>query len=274
MAEWLKALDLKSSKPVRVSGVRISLAPFRIALSEPNRASGRGNARSVNCREKGGQRTSGKTEGSRPSAQMDCGSTSRMSVTREESLRSECRARTGTQFGHVAVPNSDRKQSNLYAPGMDGPLAYFLTWTCYGTWLHHDERGSVNRTHNQFGTPRLASDPRRVLNEAKSLRWPPVFFNTTMRACVHGAIVDHASFRRWRLHAVNVRTNHAHVVVSASACPDTMVEEFKSWGTRRLREAGLFDRSRLVWTRGESTVYLWTDEQVVDKVAYVRDRQD
>ena len=28
---------------------------------------------------------------------------------------------------------------------MSDPLAYFITFTCYGNWLHGDERGSVDR---------------------------------------------------------------------------------------------------------------------------------
>ncbi len=35
------------------------------------------------------------------------------------------------------------------------PLAYFITFRCYGTWLHGDRRGSVDRFHNIYGTPRL-----------------------------------------------------------------------------------------------------------------------
>ncbi len=28
---------------------------------------------------------------------------------------------------------------------MSEPLAYLLTWTCYGTWLHGDRRGGGRR---------------------------------------------------------------------------------------------------------------------------------
>ncbi len=32
----------------------------------------------------------------------------------------------------------------------DIPLAYLITFRSYGTWLHGDERGSVNRFRNQY----------------------------------------------------------------------------------------------------------------------------
>ena len=38
------------------------------------------------------------------------------------------------------------------------PLAYFITFRAYGTWLHGDERGAVDRRHNDYGTPYLPVD--------------------------------------------------------------------------------------------------------------------
>src|SRR3990167_3915650 len=35
------------------------------------------------------------------------------------------------------------------------PKAYFITFTAYGNWVHADARGSVDREHNEFATPRI-----------------------------------------------------------------------------------------------------------------------
>jgi hypothetical protein len=40
------------------------------------------------------------------------------------------------------------------------PLAYLITFRAYGTWLHGDKRGSVNRFHNRFGTSLIAPNER------------------------------------------------------------------------------------------------------------------
>jgi hypothetical protein len=48
------------------------------------------------------------------------------------------------------------------------PLAYFITFSCYGTHLHGHESASVDRSHNQYGAPHLQSDEkRRQLAEEK-----------------------------------------------------------------------------------------------------------
>jgi hypothetical protein len=44
------------------------------------------------------------------------------------------------------------------------PLAYLITFRAYGTWLHGDKRGSVNRFHNRFGTPFIAPSVYRRLD--------------------------------------------------------------------------------------------------------------
>src|SRR6266478_1713782 len=43
-------------------------------------------------------------------------------------------------------------------PAMSEPVAYFITFTTYGTWLHGRAPGSVDREHNQPGTAFLPAD--------------------------------------------------------------------------------------------------------------------
>jgi len=39
------------------------------------------------------------------------------------------------------------------------PLGYIITCRTYGTWLHGDERKSVDPKNNKFGTPRIEHNP-------------------------------------------------------------------------------------------------------------------
>jgi len=43
----------------------------------------------------------------------------------------------------------------------DRPLAYFLTFTTYGAWLHGQSPGSVDDEHNQIATPFIEPNPNR-----------------------------------------------------------------------------------------------------------------
>jgi hypothetical protein len=53
------------------------------------------------------------------------------------------------------------------------PSAYLLTWTCHGTWLHGDERGSVDEQHNRYGRPMLAANPMLKEHRRAELSNPP-----------------------------------------------------------------------------------------------------
>ena len=38
------------------------------------------------------------------------------------------------------------------------PLAYLITFRCYGTWLHGDVRGSMDSKHHVYGAPKIAAN--------------------------------------------------------------------------------------------------------------------
>lgn len=52
-------------------------------------------------------------------------------------------------------------------PAMPDPLAFFLTWTTYGTWLPGDERGWVAKGKGFQGP---APDKERAASERMTFR--------------------------------------------------------------------------------------------------------
>ena len=87
------------------------------------------------------------------------------------------------------------------------PIAYLITFRTYGTWLHGDERYSINRSNrNLDGTFKL--DRNVPLEEAMrdEIDRPPVILNGQQRKAVHAAIKELCDRRRYALHALNVRT--------------------------------------------------------------------
>src|SRR2546423_1173612 len=96
----------------------------------------------------------------------------------------------------------------------DSPLAFLITFRSYGTWLHGDERGSVSRFRNQYKSRRLPPEKKWLEMNTKRLRDEPVILDAAQRQRVEVAARETCEFRKWFLHAINVRTNHVHVVVS------------------------------------------------------------
>jgi REP element-mobilizing transposase RayT len=158
---------------------------------------------------------------------------------------------------------------------MAEPLAYFLTWTTYGTWLPGDARGWVERP-GQFRPPNagLEAAARALLKEE------PCVLDGEQRRLVEQVIARHCAIRGWHLHVVNCRTQHVHVVVTAGAPPKVVRDQFKAWCTRHLKalqRARQADPSQAVrvhwWTEGGSTRWLNDEVSLTEAITYVRDCQ-
>jgi REP element-mobilizing transposase RayT len=156
---------------------------------------------------------------------------------------------------------------------MSDPIAYFLTWHTYGTWLPGHAQGSVDEEHRQFGTPFVAPDSQRVARNAAGLVHPSVTLDKPWRTAVQAAIVEVCTYRGWILAALHVRTTHVHVVVAAQAPPEKVLNDFKAYATRRLRREKLAEASLRVWAGHGSTRYVWNDKQLDEVVDYVVNRQ-
>ena len=149
------------------------------------------------------------------------------------------------------------------------PLAYFITFTTYGTWLQGRDPGWVDRGHNEYGTPIPAADAEREYQQRAKMRQPEYLLDEIRRAIVLKTIQEVAAHRSWRLWAVHVRSNHVHVVVTAPLDPEKVMSDFKAWASRRLRESLSEDADRYRWTQHGSTRYLWSEQAVAEKVEYV-----
>jgi REP element-mobilizing transposase RayT len=154
-------------------------------------------------------------------------------------------------------------------------LAYFITFTTYGTWLHGSSRGqgSVDMRHNTFGAPYIAPSEERE-KKAREARLQPAYVMTAReREVVCRAIVELSQARRWNLLAVHVRSNHVHVVVCADLDPGRMMSDMKARASRELTASGFGDAKRKRWTRHGSTLHLFRESEVAAKIHYTLDEQ-
>ncbi len=149
-------------------------------------------------------------------------------------------------------------------------VGYLITFRCYGTWLHGDERGSVDRRyHNRYGEAKIRPDDEVRAKKSKLLKQEPYFLGASERQVVETAIREVCVFRAYNLFALNVRTEHAHIVSGNHGKPERMKDSFKAYSSRALRAAGLISTDFRPWSRHGSTRYLWTEDHVALAVDYV-----
>ncbi len=150
------------------------------------------------------------------------------------------------------------------------PLAYLITFSCYGSHLHGSEKGSVDRNHNLIGGRYLAPEPGLLRERARRMSRPSYALDNTRRRIVLVAIHQVCMHRKWLLIAAHVRMTHVHVVVSANVAPEIPMQAFKAYASRSLDKRETPNKR---WTRHGSTKYLWKKEDVAGAVRYVVDGQ-
>jgi len=114
------------------------------------------------------------------------------------------------------------------------PLAYHITFGTYGTRLHGDERGTVDRDHHQFGEPFLEPDMVRQHESEERLKFPPVVLNAVQCEFIQSLVPSICERGGWRYIVAAAAPDHVHVCLSA---PDILGDKIEPWLKRWISEA-------------------------------------
>ena len=152
---------------------------------------------------------------------------------------------------------------------MNDPITYFITWTTYGTWLPGDSRGWRKKGQGaQPPQPLLEAWCRERMMESE------VVLTETQRGKVEAVCHEHATIRGWALHAVNARSNHVHLAVTADKGPKVVRDQFKANATRVLRENPDALRKDEIWTQGGDCEIIDGEEALERVILYITEAQD
>ena len=85
---------------------------------------------------------------------------------------------------------------------------------------------------------------------------------------------EHANIRDWPLHAVQARSNHVHLVVTADLAQDKVRDQFKANATRVLRLAPDAISNSKIWSRGGDCAIVNGEDDLERVIQYVNEAQD
>jgi REP element-mobilizing transposase RayT len=87
--------------------------------------------------------------------------------------------------------------------------------------------------------------------------------NASQRKSIDAALRETCTIRKWHLHAINIRTNHVHAVVSIGLIkPDRALIAFKANATRQMRQDGCWRHNYSPWAEKGSKRCLWNERSV------------
>ncbi|MGY8767007.1 MAG: transposase [Pirellulales bacterium] len=152
---------------------------------------------------------------------------------------------------------------------MNDPIAFFLTWPTYGTWLPGDSRGWVEY-RNGWHLP----DTAKFRTSKVKLKESVCKLNHEERILVEKQVAETCHYRDWKLHAVSCRSNHMHLVVGAEDTkPEKIHTDIKAWSTRKLKELSKNKREHW-WAERGSQRYIYDEESLATVVKYVSEAQE
>ena len=77
------------------------------------------------------------------------------------------------------------------------PLAYFISFRSFGTWLHGDKRGSTDRFHNRYKSPFMAFNEMWLEYNQQQRRAKPLSLGARYRKFVEKAVRETCEIRKW-----------------------------------------------------------------------------
>ncbi len=106
--------------------------------------------------------------------------------------------------------------------------------------------------HNLHGSRVLEPHHTRASLARHAMAQSEYAMDQRRRDAVLSAIRERCTDRGWSLLAAHVRTNHVHIVISADAVPERIMNDLKSYASRVLNRSGL-DAPRRIENHGPGT---------------------
>jgi REP element-mobilizing transposase RayT len=140
-------------------------------------------------------------------------------------------------------------------------IGYMLTWTTYGTWLQGESKGYVK------GGEILGENQKLRRKNLEEMSGEKVILGERDRKIIHDAILSEGPRMKQDILALNVCSNHVHIVLrSSNEDISEVVKRFKKAAYFALRENGFVGKA---WTRGYDKRFCFDEESLQARVGYV-----
>jgi REP element-mobilizing transposase RayT len=148
-------------------------------------------------------------------------------------------------------------------------LAYHITWGTYGTRLHGDPRGTIDRQHNEIGTPVLGFDEHRWEREKENLKFPPVVLTREQMRFVEELVPVICKRGYWKYHTCAAGPDHVHVVLTSEHDPETIRRLLKRWLSQEMSKQYPLPPGAVWWAECGSIRWIDCDRYFNNATDYV-----
>ena len=163
-------------------------------------------------------------------------------------------------------------------PDDASPLAFHITFGTYGTRLHGDERGTVDRRMNQLGDPIVGRCDAWERMERHRLKFEPRVFTARQMVLVESLVLPVCERGGWKLHTCAAGPDHVHSILTpldrARGRDGRAIRRWlKTWLSQSLARHIPLSRGETLWSECGSVKWIWTDDYFLRAVRYVNDQR-
>ncbi len=153
------------------------------------------------------------------------------------------------------------------------PLAYHITFGMYGSRLHGEPRGTVDRSMNKPGDPIIGRDTDWEQIERSLLRFPPVVPTSQQRRFTESIIPSICDRGGWQLHMCAVQADHGHTLLTTTADGKTGRRLLKRWLGQALLERWPLPTDATWWAEGGSIKWVWDHQYFENVFSYIENQR-
>ena len=153
------------------------------------------------------------------------------------------------------------------------PLCYHITFGTYGTRLHGDSRGTVDRAENAFGAPIVGRDGEWQQDELSLLKFPPRLLTVHQRLAVQEVVPQVCVRGGWEHLGTAAAADHVHNLVRATEAGTDVRKWLKRWLSQGLNQRWPLHDGQVWWAECGSVRWVWTDEYYDRVRHYVADQR-
>ena len=153
------------------------------------------------------------------------------------------------------------------------PFAYHITFGTYGTRLHGDSRGTVDRSANKFGEPIIGQNEEWNSEELSLLRFPRRILTVEQRIEIERVIPTICERGGWEYIVSAALPDHVHNLISANVDGKDVRKWLKRWISESLSGIWPLEPDEVWWAECGSVKWVW-ERDYFDRVeTYVRQQR-
>ncbi|MBT3200740.1 MAG: hypothetical protein HN350_12580 [Phycisphaerales bacterium] len=155
----------------------------------------------------------------------------------------------------------------------NSPLAYHITFGTYGSRLHGDPRGTVDRRQKSYGQPIVIHSEYRVQMATDQMKRQPILLTTDQCVFAQKEIEDICERGQWEFIQTACAPSHVHVLLASHREPKAIRRWLKRWLGESMSACWALPDGQSWWAMGGSIKCVWDKEYLQNVEQYIREQR-